>query len=145
MATPAIMRESPPFTKYAARPAKTAASAIRSRVESRNAPHAPLLPLIRASVPSSMSVNTNTVHTITPASRCPVGNSASAPPDTPRVPTTVTMFGVTGVRASHWLTGVSKRVKNGRRTFSMATRSYWRPGGPAPVPSAGAWAGQGIA
>ena len=52
-----------------ARPANTAASAIRSSVESRNAPQVPLVPLIRASTPSSMSARTNPVHTMVPANR----------------------------------------------------------------------------
>jgi hypothetical protein len=42
-------------------------------VESRNAPNLPLVPLIRASTPSSMSVNTKNVATMVPMNRCPVG------------------------------------------------------------------------
>ena len=59
----------PVRTSQMVRPAKTAASLIRSRVESRNAPHAPLVPLTRASSPSSMSVRTKPVHTQVPANR----------------------------------------------------------------------------
>ena len=59
-----------------------------------------MVPLILASVPSSMSVKTNPVQTIVPANRCPVGNSASAPALIPMVPVMVSAFGVIGVRAS---------------------------------------------
>ena len=94
-----------------ARPANTAASLTRSRVESRNAPQAPLVPFIRASTPSSMSARTKKVHTTVPANRCPVGNSHSAPATIPHVPVMVIAFGVTGVRASASPTGVSRRVR----------------------------------
>src|SRR5215831_1252126 len=73
-------------------PPNTAASPTRSIVESRNAPHGPELPLRRA----------------------------SGLADTPTVPITVIMFGVTGVRASACTTGVNRRAKPGRRKFSMA-------------------------
>jgi hypothetical protein len=106
-----------------ASPANTAASAIRSRVESRNAPQAPLVPFTRASAPSSMSASTKAVHTIVPANRWPVGNSHSAPATTPVVPVMVIAFGVTGVRASACPTGFSRRVSAGRKSFSMAVRS----------------------
>ena len=57
-----------------------------------------------------------------PANRCPVGNSHSAPATMPDVPMIVIAFGVTGVRASASPTGVSRRVRAGRSTFSMAVR-----------------------
>ena len=59
----------------------------------------PELPLIRASCPSSMSVNTKTVAVNAPGKSSPIGNMDSAAADTPTVPATVIMFGVTGVRA----------------------------------------------
>ena len=55
-------------------PPKTAASASRSIVESRNAPNLPELPLILASCPSSMSVNTKTVAVNAPGKSSPIGN-----------------------------------------------------------------------
>ena len=54
----------------------TAASATRSRVESRNAPNTPVVPLTRARAPSSMSAITKNVQTIVPANRWPVGISS---------------------------------------------------------------------
>jgi hypothetical protein len=117
---PASSLSWPPSTNHAARPPKTLASATRSMVESRNAPNLPVVPLILASVPSSMSVRTKPVQTITPANRCPVGNRVSAPADMPMVPMTVSVFGVTGVRARACATGVSRRPRAGRRNFSMA-------------------------
>ena len=104
----------------AARPAKTAASAIRSMVESRNAPNAPAVPLILASVPSSMSVRTNPVQTMVPANKCPVGNSTSAPALMPIVPVMVSALGVIGVRASAVPIGLSSLAMAGRSTVSMA-------------------------
>src|SRR5215470_7431700 len=101
-------------------PPNTAASPTRSIVESRNAPHGPELPLRRASWPSSMSVKTKNVAIAAPGKSQPMGNSASALADTPAVPITVIMFGVTGVRASACTTGVNRRAKPGRRKFSMA-------------------------
>ena len=89
-------------------------------VESRKAPNLPVVPLMRASVPSSMSVSTKPVQTITPANRWPVGNSHRAPADMPMVPMIVSAFGVTGVLARAWPTGVSTRAIAGRRTLSMA-------------------------
>jgi hypothetical protein len=101
-------------------PLKMAASATRSRVESRNAPHGPLVPFIRASSPSSMSVNTKKVHIAAPGNSHPIGNSASALADTPTVPMTVSAFGVTGVRARASPTGVRMRAIAGRSVLSMA-------------------------
>ncbi len=101
-------------------PANTAASEIRSSVESRKAPNTPALPWILASVPSSMSVTTKPVQTSVPAKRCPVGNKLSAPAVMPTVPMTVSMFGVTGVRARARPTGVSSWARPGRSTFSMS-------------------------
>src|SRR5215468_7588848 len=86
-------------------PPNTAASPILSIVESRNAPHGPELPLRRASWPSSMSVKTKNLAIAAPGKSQPMGNSASALADTPAVPITVIMFGVTGVRASACTTG----------------------------------------
>ena len=100
-------------------PPKTAASANRSMVESRNAPYGPELPLIRASWPSSMSVKTKNVAVNAPGNSSPIGNSESAAADTPTVPATVIMFGVTGVRASACTIGLNRRAKTGRRKFSM--------------------------
>src|SRR5215470_13291358 len=108
------------------KPPKMPASAIRSMVESRNAPQRPLVPLIRASTPSSMSRNTKIVQVKAPGKSSPRGNRASAPPATPTVPMTVTAFAVTGVRASSRPTGVNRRVMAGRSGFSMAVRSYRR-------------------
>ncbi len=67
-------------------------------------------------------------HTRVPANRWPMGNSQSAPMATPTVPAAVIMFGVTGVRASAWPSGDSRRANSGLRAFSMAVRSYWRSG-----------------
>src|ERR1700747_1468800 len=108
------------------RPPKMPASAIRSMVESRNAPQVPLVPFIRASTPSSMSRNTKIVQVKAPGNSSPRGNKASAPPATPTVPMTVTAFGVIGVRARTLPAGVNRRVMAGRSTFSMAVRSYRR-------------------
>src|SRR5689334_17473856 len=108
------------------RPPKMPASAIRSMVESRNAPQVPLVPLIRASTPSSMSRNTKIVQVKAPGKSSPIGKRPSAPPATPTVPMTVTAFGVMGVRASTLPTGVNRRVMAGRSGFSMAVRSYRR-------------------
>src|SRR6476660_5470284 len=108
------------------RPLKMPASAIRSMVESRNAPQVPLVPLIRASTPSSMSRNTKIVQVKAPGKSSPIGKRPSAPPATPTVPMTVTAFGVTGVRARILPTGVNRRVMAGRSEFSMAVRSYRR-------------------
>ena len=101
-------------------PPKTAASPSRSMVESRKAPYLPELPLILASWPSSMSVKTKTVAVKAPGKSSPIGNIDSAAADTPTVPATVIMLGVTGVRASPWTTGLNRRAKAGRRKFSMA-------------------------
>jgi hypothetical protein len=101
-------------------PPKMAASPNRSIVESRNAPYRPELPLIRASWPSSMSVKMKKVAVAAPGKSQPMGNIASAAADTPTVPATVIMFGVTGVRASPWTMGPNSRAKKGRRKFSMA-------------------------
>ena len=109
-----------------ANPEKTAASPTRSRVESRNAPHGPEDPFTRASSPSSMSNMAKPQHTSVPANRWPMGNSHSAPTATPSVPVTVTILGVTGVRASASPSGVSSRANSGLSAFSMAVRSYWR-------------------
>src|SRR6185312_7122142 len=106
------------------RPPKMPASAIRSMVESRNAPQVPLVPFSRASTPSSMSRNTKIVQVKAPGNSSPRGNKASAPPATPTVPMTVTAFGVIGVRARTLPAGVNRRVMAGRSTFSMAVRSY---------------------
>jgi hypothetical protein len=89
-------------------------------VESTNAPHFPLVPLIRASTPSSMSSSTKIVQVNAPGNNSPIGNNPSAPPATPTVPMTVTALGVTGVFASASPTGVSTRAIAGRSTFSMA-------------------------
>src|SRR6266550_7770270 len=108
------------------RPPKMPASAIRSMVESRNAPQVPLVPFSRASAPSSMSRSTNIVQVKAPGNSSPRGNRASAPPATPTVPMTVMAFGVIGVRARILPAGVNRRVMAGRSTFSMAVRSYRR-------------------
>ena len=47
------------------------ASAIRSMVESRNAPQVPLVPFSRASTPSSMSRNTKIVQVKAPGNSSP--------------------------------------------------------------------------
>ena len=101
-------------------PPKTAASPSRSIVESRNAPYLPELPLMRASWPSSMSMKVKTVAVAAPGNSQPMGNIASVAAETPTVPATVIMFGVTGVRASPWTMGPNSRAKKGRRKFSMA-------------------------
>src|SRR5258707_7834583 len=109
------------------RPPKMPASAIRSMVESRNAPQVPLVPFSRASTPSSMSRNTKIVQVKAPGNSSPRGKRASAAPATPTVPMTVMAFGVMGVRARTLPAGVNRRVMAGRSTFSMAVRSYRRP------------------
>ena len=119
-ATPASSLLCPPSTNQAASPANTDASATRSRVESRNAPKMPVVPLTRARAPSSMSAITKNQQTIVPANRWPVGYSASAPADIPTVPVIVRALGVIGVRASAPATGSSSRVRNGRSALSMA-------------------------
>ncbi len=101
-------------------PPKTAASPSRSIVESRNAPYLPELPLMRASCPSSMSVKVKTVAVAAPGNSQPIGNIDSVAAETPTVPATVIMFGVTGVRASPCTMGPNSRAKKGRRKFSMA-------------------------
>src|SRR5580700_3804707 len=101
-------------------PPKMAASANRSIVESRNAPYLPELPLILASWPSSMSVKTKHVAMNAPGNSSPIGSSQSEAAETPTVPATVIMFGVTGVRASPCTMGPNSRAKKGRRKFSMA-------------------------
>ena len=101
-------------------PPKMAASPNRSIVESRNAPNLPELPLILASWPSSMSVKTKHVAMKAPGNSSPIGSSQSEAAETPTVPATVIMFGVTGVRASPWTIGLNRRAKTGRRKFSMA-------------------------
>src|SRR5215472_10908027 len=108
------------------RPLKMPASAIRSMVESRNAPQVPLVPLSRASTPSSMSRKTKMVQVKAPGNSSPLGKKTSAPPTTPTVPMTVMALGVTGVRARTLPAGVNRRVMAGRSTFSMAVRSYRR-------------------
>src|SRR2546430_552422 len=100
------------------RPPKMPASAIRSMVESRNAPQVPLVPFSRASTPSSMSRNTKIVQVKAPGNSSPMGKRASAPPATPTVPMTVTAFGVIGVRARTLPAGVNRRVMAGRTTVS---------------------------
>ncbi len=120
-------------------PPKTAASARRSIVESRNAPYLPELPLMRASWPSSMSVKTKTVAVKAPGNSSPIGNIDSAAAETPTVPATVIMFGVTGVRASAWTMGLNRRAKKGRRKFSMAGKNLTvcPQGGDPPAPLIG--------
>ncbi len=100
-----------------------------------------MVPVIRASAPSSMSASTKNVQTIVPANRWPVGNSHSAPAVMPTVPVTVIAFGVTGVRASTCPTGISTRFSTGRRKFSMAVRSYWRVGHGRVIPVGGLLSG----
>ena len=88
-----------------------------------------------------------------PANRWPVGNSHSAPATIPHVPVMVIALGVTGVRASASPTGVSRRARNGRSTFSIAVRILVAPvtnaagrGSPAspawPAPPGGTLAGR---
>ncbi len=101
-------------------PPKMAASPKRSMVESRNAPYVPELPLIRASCPSSMSVKMKTVAVAAPGKSQPIGIMPRLAAATPTVPPTVIMFGVTGVRASAWISGLNRRAKKGLRKFSMA-------------------------
>ena len=101
-------------------PLNIAASAIRSKVESTKAPHFPLVHLILESTPSSKSSITKIVQVNAPGNNSPIGNNPSAPPDTPTVPMTVMVLGVTGVFASASPTGVSTREIAGRSTFSMA-------------------------
>ena len=85
--TPASSGLCPPRMNQITRPLKMPASAIRSMVESRNAPQLPLVPLIRASTPSSMSRSTKIVQVNAPGNSSPMGNRPSAPPATPTVPT----------------------------------------------------------
>jgi hypothetical protein len=118
--TPPSVGSCPPLKNHQTSPLNIAASATRSSVESTNAPHFPLVPLILASTPSSMSSSTKIVQVKAPGNNSPIGNKPSAPPDTPTVPMTVTAFGVTGVFASASPTGVSTREIAGRSTFSMA-------------------------
>src|SRR5580700_9212331 len=124
--TPASSGLRPPSMNQITRPLKMPASAMRSMVESRNAPQVPVVPFIRASTPSSMSRNTKIVQVKAPGNSSPIGNRPSAAPVTPTVPMTVMAFGVIGVRASTLPTGVNRRVMAGRNTFSMAVRSYRR-------------------
>src|SRR3984957_20964955 len=67
-----------------------------------------------------MSVKTKHVAMNAPGKSSPIGSSQSAAADTPTVPATVIMLGVTGGRASPWAIGLNRRAKTGRRKFSMA-------------------------
>src|ERR1700760_4518030 len=82
-----------------------------------------------------MSVKTKTVAVAAPGKSQPMGNMARQGAATPRVPATVIMFGVTGVRASAWISGLNRRTKKGLRKVSMAdtillvcARVLWRCG-----------------
>ncbi|MNW59174.1 hypothetical protein D3C74_370760 [compost metagenome] len=101
-------------TNHTISPVKIAASASRSSVESRNAPHGPERPDSRAITPSSASENAKTMIAMVPANRCPVGNSHSAEATTPTVPTIVTASGETPIRSRKAATGVNKRVTTAR-------------------------------
>jgi hypothetical protein len=120
--TPPSSGSWPPRKNQITRPLKIPASAIRSMVESRNAPQVPLVPLIRASTPSSMSRSTKIVQVSAPGNSSPIGKRPSAPPATPTVPMIVIAFGVIGVWARTAPIGVKTRVMTGRSGFSMAVR-----------------------
>src|SRR5665811_1407027 len=127
-------------TKYNVSPPNTPASATRSRVESRNAPHELARPDRRAITPSSESEKTKTVMTRVPARRCPSGKSHSAATVTPKVPTIVTASGETPHPRSTSATGVKRRFRPARRPLNIRdSRSHSAPrprGGdpPAGVP-----------
>ncbi len=104
-------------------PAKIAASATRSMVESRKAPNLEILPVTRATAPSSMSNSTNAVMTIVPQKNSPRVNRTSAPAATPTVPMTVIALGETPVRATACPTGVRTRPSAGLILLSIAVRS----------------------
>ncbi len=87
-----------------------------------------------------MSVQTKTAAMSAPGNSSPMGNIHRAAPDTPAVPITVIMLGVTGVRASACPTGLSRRAIPGRRKLSMAVvilpfhePSSWQFRSPRPV------------
>ena len=71
-----------------------APSAMRSRVESKNAPNLDVLPVARAIAPSIRSLKMKQVITRTPMSSSPRGKNTRAPAETPRVPTSVTASGL---------------------------------------------------
>lgn len=78
-----------------ARPPKIAASATRSRVESRKAPHRLEIPAWRAMFPSTRSEKTKRVIVMVPQKNSPRGKNHSAPATTPAVPIRVTASGLT--------------------------------------------------
>lgn len=73
MVTAHSTRLSPPPAYQSARPPKTAPSATRSRVESRNAPQRLERPACRAMLPSTRSEKTNKVMTTVPQKNSPRG------------------------------------------------------------------------
>src|SRR5699024_8692942 len=82
-ASHAMTRSSPPWKNQIARPAKIAASPIRSRVESRKAPQLLERSCMRAMTPSTVSEKTKAVMTRTPTSSSPRGKKTRAPRHTP--------------------------------------------------------------
>ena len=90
-------------------PPNSAASAIRSSVESRNAPKVSVRPILRAIAPSIRSLKTNAVTTSTPCQSQPCGKKTSAPAATPSVPTSVTTSGL--------IPSLMNRLMNGARAL----------------------------
>jgi len=109
------------------------ASAIRSMVESRNAPQVPVVPFIRASTPSSMSRNTKIVQVKAPGNSSPRGEQAQRRAG--HAYSADHRDGVRRDRSAH--EGPAHRSEQarhgGRSTFNMAVRSYCvGPGGDPP-------------
>jgi hypothetical protein len=73
MHKPTSHGSSPRPANHQISPANTAASETRSRLESRNAPHWPVMPRARASAPSTMSKSTKMVIANEPQNKSPRG------------------------------------------------------------------------
>ncbi|GAA5017854.1 hypothetical protein GCM10025734_69170 [Kitasatospora paranensis] len=114
-----------PLPAYqSARPPKMAASATRSSVESRNAPHLEERPAWRAMLPSTRSEKMNRVIVMVPQKNSPRGKNTRAPATDPAVPISVTASGLTPQRSSIAANGVRTRVKKARAyLLSMAFRT----------------------
>ena len=101
-----------------------APSATRSMVESSAAPNRVGPALSRAMVPSSRSVNANSVTIRVPAMKWPRAPNPTAPATAPAVPTTVTAFGLTPARSSARATGSTTWATTARastlKIFAMA-------------------------
>lgn len=100
-------------------PSSTAQSAIRSSVESRNAPNFVPPVVIAATEPSSESNTTRMVSTKAPQNIHPVIPDAMPTMVVPTAPMTVTAFAVMPIRVNARAIGAMSRLNHGRSFSSM--------------------------